>query len=118
MLLPFFLRSLRRRSGRKQGLRAGPPRRSLVPQLTALEERALPSTFTVASLADSGPNTLRAGVASGADTIKFAGGLHGTIPLTSEIAIGSSLTINGPGATQITVSGKTLCASLTSTAAT
>jgi hypothetical protein len=65
----------------------------------------VPSTFTVTSLGDSGPGTLRAGVASGANTIKFAGGLHGTITLASEIAITSSLTIDGPGANQLTVSG-------------
>src|SRR5262249_9498128 len=54
---------------------------------------------------DSGSGTLRAGVASGADTIHFASGLHGTIKLASEIAITSSLTIDGPGANRITVSG-------------
>src|SRR5439155_17894431 len=69
-----------------------------------------PSTFTVTNLADSGPGSLRAAVASAnltpaADTIRFANGLHGTIPLGSEIAITSSLTIDGPGANQITVSG-------------
>jgi hypothetical protein len=76
-----------------------------VPRLLALEDRTVPSTFTVTSLDDSGPGTLRAGVASGADTIKFAPGLHGTITLASEIAITSSLTIDGPGANQMTVSG-------------
>ena len=75
------------------------------PQLEALEGRDVPSTFTVTSLADSGPGTLRAGVASSADTITFAPGLHGTITLASEIAITANLTIHGPGANQLTVSG-------------
>src|SRR5262245_38759034 len=93
------------RSSRHSTRRGAPRRRSFVPRFEQLEDRSVPSTFTVTSLADSGMGTLRAGVASGADTIRFAGGLHGTILLASEIAISSSLTINGPGANQVTVSG-------------
>src|SRR5262249_8003490 len=92
------------RTFRRHRALAGPPR-TFVPRLTALEDRTLPSTFMVTSLADSGPGTLRAGVASGADTIKFAPGLHGTIALAGEIAITSSLTIDGPGANRLTVGG-------------
>src|SRR5262249_26726222 len=51
------------------------------------------------------PGSLRAGVASGADNVRFAPGLHGTINLASEIAISADLTIDGPGANQLTVSG-------------
>jgi hypothetical protein len=47
-----------------------------------LEDRTLPSTFTVLNLNDSGPGSLRAAIASGDDTIAFANGLHGTITLT------------------------------------
>src|SRR6516162_3230795 len=97
MLLALFLRALRCRPARQRATPLRRPRRSFVPRLTALEDRALPSTFTVTSLADSGPGSLRAGVASGADTIQFAPGLHGTITLASEIAISSSLSIDGPG---------------------
>src|SRR5262249_44772034 len=80
------------------------------PALEALEDRALPSTFTVTNLADGGPGSLRAAVTSanttpGADSIQFAPGLKGTIPLASELSVTDALTINGPGANKITVSG-------------
>ena len=49
---------------------------------------------------------MRAAVASGDNTIAFAKGLHGTIVLTSgELMINHSVTINGPGANQLAVSG-------------
>ena len=76
-----------------------------------LEDRTLPSTFTVLNLNDSGPGSLRAEVAAananlGADTIAFANGLSGTIRLTSgELLITDSVAINGPGADQLSVSG-------------
>src|SRR5262245_43077075 len=80
------------------------------PRLTVLEDRTVPSTFTVKNLDDSGPDSLRAAVAAadaspGADTIRFLGGLHGTITLASELPITTDLTIDGPGANQLTVSG-------------
>jgi hypothetical protein len=73
----------------------------------------LPSTFTVTNLFDSGPGSLRAAITAantnpGADTIRFAGGLKGTIALSSasgELSITGDLTINGPGASQLTVNG-------------
>src|SRR5438552_1049741 len=110
MLFTQFFRSLGWRSDRKRPTRAHRPRRSFAPQLTALEDRTVPSTFTVTTLADSGPGSLRAAVtaanaAPGADTVRFAPGLHGTIALASEIPITDALTIDGPGANQITVSG-------------
>src|SRR5262249_33413289 len=76
-----------------------------------LEDRTLPSTYTVLNLADSGPGSLRQAVLDanahpGPDTIRFAHGLHGIITLTSgELAITHSLDIEGPGAHQLTVSG-------------
>jgi len=79
-----------------------------VPRLELLEGRALLSSFTVTSDADSttGP-TLRAGIASGADTIVFALPSHDTIKLTlgDELAITKSLDIEGPGANKLTISG-------------
>src|SRR5262249_30684308 len=79
------------------------------PCLEVLEDRCLPSTFTVLNLLDTGPGSLRAAVAAantnpGADTINF--GTTATIALTSgELDITDSVTINGPGADALTVSG-------------
>jgi hypothetical protein len=76
-----------------------------------LEDRSLPSTFTVMNLADSGDGSLRAAIAAaeanaGADVIDFANPPHGTIALTTgELLVTDDLTINGPGANQLTVSG-------------
>jgi len=77
-----------------------------------LEERAVPATtFTVSNLSDSGAGSLRqalaeANVTPGADTILFQPGLSGTITLTTgELHISDSLTITGPGAGVLTVSG-------------
>ena len=86
------------------------PHRPRMPRLAveALEDRSLPSTFTVTNLLDTGAGSLRAAVASanasaGADTIDFA--TTGTIALTSgQLDISDSLTINGPGAGALTVS--------------
>jgi hypothetical protein len=79
------------------------------PGLEVLEDRCLPSTFTVTNLLDTGAGSLRAAVAAananpGADAIDFA--TTGTIALTSgQLDITDSLTINGPGASALTVSG-------------
>jgi hypothetical protein len=81
------------------------------PRLEPLENRTLPSTFTVLNLADSGTGSLRQAVHDananpGADAIAFAHGLHGTIGLTSgQLSITDALSITGPGATQLTISG-------------
>ena len=78
------------------------------PLLEVLEDRCLPSTFTVLNLLDSGPDSLRAAVVAananpGPDAIDFA--TTGTIALTSgQLDITDSLTINGPGANSLTVS--------------
>src|SRR5436305_11545862 len=81
-----------------------------LPRLEALEDRCLPSTFTVLNLLDSGPGSLRAAVAAananpGPDAIDFAA--TGTIALTTgQLDITDSLTINGPGTDALTVSGE------------
>src|SRR5262245_16255603 len=81
------------------------------PYLEILEDRCVPSTFTVLNLADSGDGSLRAAILSaqtnpGADVIQFAPQVGGTITLTTgELLISTDLTINGPGANLLTVSG-------------
>jgi hypothetical protein len=71
-----------------------------------LEGRCLPSTVT--TLNDAGLGSLRDAIAITASggTVDFQAGLSGTIILTSgELAITRDLTIAGPGADLITVSG-------------
>src|SRR5262249_15629186 len=81
------------------------------PNLEVLEDRTLPSTFAVLNLADEGDGSLRQAVLDantlpGADTIRFADGLVGKIALTTgQLGITDSLTIDGPGADQLAVSG-------------
>jgi fibronectin-binding autotransporter adhesin len=76
----------------------------------ALEDRYVPSTLTVTSALDDGSaGTLRAQIAAAApgDVLVFDPSLNGqTITLTQgEIDIAKSLTIQGPGANQLIVSG-------------
>ena len=77
----------------------------------ALEPRLLFSSYMVTNLADSGPGSLRADIlmsnaSPGANTITFAPGLTGTITLTTgQLEIASDLTIIGPGASSLTISG-------------
>jgi hypothetical protein len=110
------LTSLLRKCGfaAKKNASAGPTgqarlRRQFI--LEVLEDRTLPSTFTVLNLNDNCPGSLRTAVAAsnataGANTIDFAHRLHGTIGLSSgELLITNSVTINGPGALQLSVSG-------------
>ncbi|MBR0344117.1 MAG: Ig-like domain repeat protein [Rudaea sp.] len=68
---------------------------------------AFAATLTVSNLNDSGTGSLRAQIAAaaGGDTIVFQNGLSGTITLASTLSIGRSLTIAGPGAANLTVSG-------------
>src|SRR5690348_16634350 len=77
--------------------------------LEPLETRTLFSTFTVSTLSDSGAGSLRAAIAAanatpGADAIKFAPSLKGTIPLASQLTVSDDLSISGPG-NKVTVSG-------------
>ena len=81
------------------------------PTLEALGERLVPATFTVTNLDNAGTGSLRQAVLSanasaGADLITFQEGLTGTIALTSgQLEIKGALTIQGPGADVLAVSG-------------
>jgi hypothetical protein len=87
----------------------------IVGAVVCLAVIALPTasaaTFTVSSTADSGPGSLRAAVAAaqtspGPNVIEFARGVRGSIVLTSgAIVINQSLTIAGPGAHRLSISG-------------
>jgi hypothetical protein len=100
-----------RRTKITRSRRAGEPerRRRFLPALDQMEERALLSTLTVTSNADSGTGSLRAAIAVAAsgDTIVFSRSLDGSsIVLTSgELAISQSVTIEGPGSAKLAVSG-------------
>jgi hypothetical protein len=101
----------RRMTGRRQTRRAPAPTPAprFRPQLERLERRDVPSTLTVSNNQDSGAGSLRAEIAAAnaGDTIVFAPSLNGTtITLASgELLITRSLTIQGPGASQVTISG-------------
>jgi hypothetical protein len=88
------------------------PRPAFRPRLEALEGRIVPSTLTVLNNLDSGAGSLRAEIAAAkkGDSIVFAPSLNGqTITLTSgELDITTSLSIQGPGASQLTISGSGL----------
>ncbi len=76
----------------------------------AIGEPGPPPTLTVTTIADSGPGSLRAALASAAITgypIAFAPALGGkTITLTSgPLTITGDVTINGPGAASLTIDG-------------
>jgi hypothetical protein len=87
--------------------RTDPPnRRRSRPHLETLEGRCVPSTVT--NLSDHDPGSLRDAIATtpAGGTVDFQPGLSGTITLTSgELGVNKDLTITGPGAGVITVSG-------------
>ena len=109
MWFPSWLRNPRRSDSSSTLVRQ---RASFRPQLEALESRWLLSTLTVLNNLDGGKGSLRNEVAQaeksgGKDTILFAPALNGhTITLTSgELDVTQNLTIQGPGAGLLTISG-------------
>jgi hypothetical protein len=72
-----------------------------------LAASAFASTNIVTTLTDSGTGSLRAALAAAnsGDTIVFSNGLTGTITLASTLTINNNVTIQGPGANLLTVSG-------------
>ena len=97
-------------------------RHSFRPMLEGLEQRWLPSTLTILNTNDSGANSLRAEIAAAhtGDTIAFSkssangavnfyDGQVYTIALTTgELLISHNMTIAGPGADKLTISGSPL----------
>jgi parallel beta-helix repeat protein/predicted outer membrane repeat protein len=81
------------------------------PNLESLEDRWMPSTLTVTSIADSGVGSLRAEIAAAhnGDTIVFDKSVFSTaktITLTTgELFIKHNVTITGPGAGILAISG-------------
>jgi hypothetical protein len=111
MFFSSWLRA-RTRPGASEVRRTPKPARrqaAFCPRLEVLEGRCLPSTLTVTSPKDHGPGTLRAEIAAAHanDVIVFSPKLDGhTITLTTgELDITKNLTIQGPGAGQLTISG-------------
>jgi hypothetical protein len=100
--------SRRLRDQSRAAHRAFAPRRSSLPRIEVLENRALLSVLTVTTNADSGSGSLRDTIAaapSGA-VIKFARNVHQITLTTGQLQIiNKSLDIEGPGATRLTISG-------------
>jgi hypothetical protein len=77
--------------------------------LIAVAHSAFGATVTVTNSNDSGSGSLRQAIATatgGSDTITFdMSTVTSPITLASELALGKSVTIQGPGATLLTISG-------------
>jgi predicted outer membrane repeat protein len=109
MLFSCWLRNWTSSTPRRCTQTSSRQRASFRPRLEALEDRWLPSTLTVTSIKDSGAGSLRAEIAAAhsGDTVVFSPKLDGkTITLTTgELDLTKNLTIRGPGAGQLTISG-------------
>lgn len=88
--------------------------------LAALCTSGYAATLTVTNINDSGAGSLRDTLASAAsgDTIAFAPGVTGSIPLLSTLTIAQSVTIKGPGAANLTLDGQSTVAVMAITAGT
>ena len=80
-------------------------------KLETLENRRLLTTYTVTNLDDAGDGSRRSAILAandspGADRIRFANDVHGTIELTSgQLEIHDDLRIDGPGTKALSISG-------------
>jgi hypothetical protein len=95
------------RTGKQNG--SASRRRAVRTTLESLEDRCVPSTLSVTNNLDNGSvGSLRYEIAQAkkGDTIVFAPSLDGqAIKLTGELYLNKSLTVAGPGAGELTVSG-------------
>jgi hypothetical protein len=115
MLFSSWLRNWKRSAPATRRRAPASPRQraGFRPRLEALEDRWLPSTLTVTSTSDGSAGSLRAEItaAQSGDTIVFSpklfrSGRTATITLTSgELDLTKNLTIQGPGAAELTISG-------------
>jgi hypothetical protein len=80
---------------------------ALVVLLLLSTARIFGATITVTSTADSGPGSLPAAIASAAngDTINFSLTYPATIVVSTPLTLGPSVTIAGPGASNLAISG-------------
>ena len=90
------------------------PERSAALAITGAALLAAPgaeaATFTVTNTNDAGAGSLRAAIMAAnegqsPDTIEFAASAAGTIILASTLVVGSPMTIQGPGAETLAISG-------------
>ncbi len=84
------------------------PKSRTRPALEILEDRTVPTTFTVANGLDSGAGSLRAAIAladanPGADTINFAAGVNSVTLTSGELLLSTDVTIAGPASGTVTV---------------
>lgn len=112
MYMKFWLPQLRQRFRQSSKMRGRRNAKHASPAaIQILEDRALLATFTVSNLNDSGAGSLRQAITDannevGADEISFTGdGAEGTITLASQLRVSDSLTVNGPGAETLIISG-------------
>jgi predicted outer membrane repeat protein len=93
-------------AGLRSGAQSSPRRRTTFrPQLEVLEGREVPSTLKVTNLGDSGKGSLRYEIAQAQSGDTIVINKAGTITLSSgrELSIGKNLTIQGPGASLLTI---------------
>ncbi|MGA2352556.1 MAG: choice-of-anchor Q domain-containing protein [Terracidiphilus sp.] len=94
------------RPRRKRALRGGFAVLALLAGVCLGAMTARAATYTVTSNGDSGAGSLRSAIvgAGNGDTLD-ASGVNGTITLQSTLTISNSITIIGPGANHLTISG-------------
>jgi hypothetical protein len=113
MVCSSWLRNWKRSRPAPHRRTATSPRRRVgfQPRVEALEDRCLLSALTITNTQNSGRGSVRAEIAAArsGDTIVFSPQLDGkTITLTTgQLDLTKNLTIQGPGAGQLTISGGT-----------